>query len=104
MLRAAGTGCQEPALTARSIETVAGDAVEPNVTPSPLRVRGPPRSTTTLPVHCVAHHAVLALPSTAFAAGVLAAAELALVPAPMAMSTARDGCGAVSAAVACAEP
>src|SRR5205823_3572310 len=64
-----------------------GDAVAASVTPMPSRTRAEPRSTVTLPVHCVAHHAVEALPSTAFEAGAPLPAEVAVAPAPMARFT-----------------
>ena len=58
--------------------TVEGDAVAPRVIPTLSSGWDLPRSTTTLPVHCVAHHGVVALPSTAFDAGVPVPAELAV--------------------------
>src|SRR5436305_10045477 len=105
MFRAAGTGCQEPAVLARSIDAVDGAAVAPRVTPMPLSVCWLPRSMTTLPVHWVAHQVVLALPSTAFDGAEPIAVELAVALAPMATFTARGGCEpSWSALTTCTEP
>jgi hypothetical protein len=65
-------------------------APEPSVSPKPLSVRTLPRSTVTLPVHCVEHHCVDASPSMALDAGEpLASVEAVAVPASATLSAVR---------------
>jgi hypothetical protein len=71
------------------IATVDGNAVAPRVTPMLFSLRWAPRSTTTVPVHWVAHQVVVALPSIALAAGCSLAVELAVAVAPKATLTLR---------------
>src|SRR4051794_27713622 len=68
----------------------------PSVMPKPARRRARPRSTVSVLVHWLAHQAVSALPSTAFAAGVPAAGVVAAAVPPSATFSC-SGAGAAPA-------